>query len=223
MNRYEKLFFKKYIPEWSDVKYIVHEHFVVIMNRLLVMLIWFVFLPCFFYVESWRLHDLVSFNIFEIYLIVIYIKIIYDVFDWYNDAWIVTENSVIDLKWALLYIKVNSVSFDTIEWIEVEQNWFFDKMLWKWTLIIHKIWDEIFRLKEAKIPFTALEEIEKIKEKQKVDPEKDEKEKFEVILEALTWVVNQYLESTWHKKKKEKIIEDDIEEFINKEWTLDLR
>ncbi|MDD3302991.1 MAG: hypothetical protein PHN31_05510 [Candidatus Gracilibacteria bacterium] len=223
MNRYEKLFFKKYIPEGSDVKYIVHEHFVVIMNRLLVMLIGFVFFPCFFYVESGTFNDLINFNIFEIYLIVIYIKIIYDVFDWYNDAWIVTENNVIDLKWALLYIKVNSVNFDSIEGIEVEQNGFFDKMLGKGTLIIHKIGDEIFRLKEAKIPFTALEEIEKIKDKQKVDPEKEEKEKFEVILEALTGVVNQYLESTGHKKKKEKIIEDDIEEFINKEGTLDLR
>lgn len=222
MNKYEKLFFTKFIPEWSDVKYIVHEHIIVIFNRLLVLFVGFVFFPCLMYTIS-PLAQKIPFMFFELYLIFIYIKIIYDIFDWYNDAWIVTESSVIDLKWALLYIKVNSVDFNNIEWIEVEQKWFLDKILWKWTLIIHKVWEEFFRLKEAKIPFNALEEIEKIKEKNKTDPENEEKEKFEIILEALTWVVNQYLEATWQSKIKEKTKENDLEEFTNKKWTLDLR
>lgn len=223
MNRYEKMFFSKFLPEWSEVKYVVHEHFVVILDRLIITFLLFVFIPCFLYFISGRFQQLISFNIFEIYLILVYIKIIYDIFDWYNDVWIITEKNVIDLKWALFYIKMNSVDFESIEWIEIEQKWILDKVLWKWTLVIHKIWDEIFRLKEAKIPFEALEEIERIKDEKAEEPENKEKEKFELILEALSWVVNEYLEVSNLKKKKEESVNSKLEEVVNKEWTIDLR
>lgn len=223
MNRYEKLFFSKFVTEWSEVKYVVHEHFVVILWRLITVLILFVFIPCFMYYVSGRFQQLISFNYLEIYLILVYIKIIYDVFDWYNDAWIITEKNVIDLKWALLYIRVNSVDYESIEWIEVEQKWIFDKIFWKWTLIIHKIWDEIFRLKEAKIPFEALDEIEKIKDEKSEEPKNEEKEKFELILEALSWVVNEYLEVSHLKKKKEENLNSKLDEVVDKKGTIDLR
>jgi hypothetical protein len=67
------------------------------------------------YYESGRFQELIPFSYFEIYLILVYLKVIYDVFDWYNDAWIITERNVIDLKWALLYIRVNSVDYESIE------------------------------------------------------------------------------------------------------------
>lgn len=223
MNRYEKMFFSKFIPDWSEVKYVVHEHFVVILDRLIILLILFVFIPTFMYYLSPRINELIPFNYFEIYLILVYIKIIYDIFDWYNDVWIITEKNVIDLKWALFYIKVNSVDYESIEWIEIEQKWILDKLLWKGTLIIHKIWDEIFRLREAKIPFEALDEIEKIKEEKEEEPKNEEKEKFELILEALSWVVNEYLEVSSLKKKKEINTNQKLDEVINKEWTIDLR
>ncbi len=223
MNKYEKLFFSKFIPEWSEVKYIVHEHIIVIVWKLFLMLCLFVIIPSFLYFQSLAIRNLIPFYILEIYLIIVYIKIVYDIFNRYNDAWIITESSVIDLKWALFHIKVNSVNFESIEWIEVEQNWIIDTILWKWTLIIHKIWEELFVLNEAKIPFEALDEIEKIREEKKEDPEKEEKDKFELIMEALTWVVNQYLETSTGLKKKEiekKSIEDDVKW---KKWTIDLR
>ncbi|MFA5916712.1 MAG: hypothetical protein WC850_00575 [Candidatus Gracilibacteria bacterium] len=223
MNRYEKMFFSKFIQEGSEVKYVVHEHFVVILDRLIITFLLFVFIPCFLYFISGRFQQFVPFNIFEIYLILVYIKIIYDIFDWYNDVWIITEKSVIDLKWALLYIKMNSVDFESIEGIEIEQKGLFDKILGKGTLIIHKIGDEFFRLKEAKIPFEALEEIERIKDEKEAEPENEEKEKFELILEALSGVVNEYLEVSHLKKKNEETINSKLEEVVNKEGTIDLR
>lgn len=223
MNRYERMFFSKFITEWSEVKYVVHEHFIVILDRLVLLLSLFVFIPVFMYFESRRIQEIIPFSFFEVYLILVYIKIIYDIFDWYNDVWIITEKNVIDLKWALLYIKMNSVDFESIEGIEIEQKWILDKLLWKWTLIIHKIWDEIFRLKEAKIPFEALDEIEKIKDEKANEPEKKEKEKFELILEALSGVVNEYLEVSHLKKQKEDTTNNKLEEVKKKKWTIDLR
>lgn len=223
MNRYERMFFSKFITEWSEVKYVVHEHFIVILDRLVLLLSLFVFIPVFMYFESRRIQEIIPFSFFEVYLIFVYIKIIYDIFDWYNDVWIITEKNVIDLKWALFYIKMNTVDFESIEWIEIEQKWILDKLLWKWTLIIHKIWDEIFRLREAKIPFEALDEIEKIKEEKTNEPENKEKEKFELILEALSGVVNEYLEVSHLKKQKEDTTNSKLEEVKKKKWTIDLR
>lgn len=223
MNKYEKMFFSKFINDWSEVKYIVHEHIIVILDRILIMLLLFVFIPSFMYYESRRIQELIPFSIFEIYLIILYLKIIYDIFDWYNDVWIITEKNVIDLKWALFYIRVNSVDFESIEWIEIEQKWIMDKVFWKWTLIIHKLWEETFKLKEAKIPFEALDEIERIKSEKSEEPENKEKEKFEIILEALSWVVNQYLEVSTLKKKKEESVNHKLEEVVDKKGTIDLR
>lgn len=222
MNKYEQIFFSKYITEWSEVKYIVHEHIIVILNKLLLTLILLVFIPLFFYYESVRLQSLISFKIIEIYLIIIYIKIIYDIFNWYNDAWIVTDISVIDFKWALFRIKVNTIPFESIEWIEVDQNWIIDKLLAKWTLRIHKMWEETVTLKEAKIPFEALDEIQKMKEeKESWSWNSQEKDKFELVLEALSWVVNEYLSHNWIKRNISE--EEELEEVLEKEWTLDLR
>lgn len=129
MNKYEKLFFNKFIPEWNEVKFIVHEHMIVILNRLIVLIVLFVLIPSFLYYQSAWIQNNIPFYIFEIYLFIVYIKIIYDIFNWYNDAWIITESNVIDLKWALFHIKVNSVNFENIEWIEVDQAWIIDTLL----------------------------------------------------------------------------------------------
>ncbi len=230
MNKYEKIFFGKFIPEWSEVKYIVHEHVIVIFNRLIILFLLFVFIPSFFYYNSIKLQNIIPFYIIEIYLILMFIKIVYDIFDWYNDAWIITENSVIDFKWALLWIKSNSVDFESIEWIEVEQEWILDKFLWKWAITIHKVWDEVFTLKEALVPFSALEEIELIKEEHekqnKEEHEKGEKDKFDIVMEALTWVVHNYLhENTWksHKKWKNDEKHENFLKIKQKKWTIDLR
>lgn len=222
MNKYEQIFFSKYITEWSEVKYIVHEHFIVILNKLILTLVLFVLIPLLFYYESVRIQSLISFKFLEIYLILIYIKIIYDIFNRYNDAWIITNVSVVDFKWALFHIKVNTVDFESIEWIEVVQKWIIDKLLSKWTLKIHKMWEETVTLNEAKIPFEALEEIQKMKEeKAKWNENKIEKDKFELVLEALTWVVNEYISHNWIRKNLSN--KEELEEVLEKDWTLDLR
>jgi hypothetical protein len=51
----------------------------------------------------------------EIYLFIIYIKIIYDIFDWYNDVWIITDSGVVDLDWSIFKTKMSTIDFDNIE------------------------------------------------------------------------------------------------------------
>ena len=236
MNSFEQTFFKKYIPEWSEIKWIIHEHLIRIIDKILLRLGLFVFVPSFLMYNSVFFQEHINFTYFEIYLIIIYLKIIYDIFNWYNDVWIITNFWVIDLDWSLLKTKTDSVNFENIEWVWVEQYWFVDKILNKWDIIIHKIWDEEFRLIDAKVPYSALNEIEQISNeiKENINKQKKlaEKTKFELILEALWQVVEKHLKEEWlkpeeilEKKAKKNTIKTNsiIEKISKQEWTIDLR
>jgi hypothetical protein len=237
MNNFEKTFFKRYISEWLTVKWIIHEHWIKIFNKLIIILGLFVFIPSFLMYNSVFFQREINFIYFEIYLFIIYFKIIYDIFDWYNDVWIITEEWVTDLDWALLKISSVSVKYENIEWIWVEQDWLWDKLLNKWDVIIHKVWSEEFRLVDAKVPYKALNEIEAIswalKEKAENQKAEAEKTKFELVLEALWQVVEKHLDDEWLDKNKflskrktiqEKTEKKDFsEKVVLEEGTIDLR
>jgi hypothetical protein len=93
-------------------------------------------------------------------------------------------------------------------------------MLKKWSIIIHKIGDEEFSIEEVYLPYNALNEIENFtKEEEKEEPKKD---KFELMMDALSGVVEDYFERKWWWYKKEEINEY-VEEIKNKKETIDLR
>ena len=156
-----------------------------------------------------------------------FIKIVYDVFDWYNDVWIITNDWVIDLYWKIFKTITTSVSYENIEWIEVDQNWIWDKILRKWDIIIHKIWDDVFELQDCVNPYHAVDTIEQISTEKE---EYEEDNKFDMVMETLSWVVEDYLERKWmaksesSKSRYESIKEKEvIEKAKNKKWTIDLR
>jgi len=227
MNSFEEKFFKKYIPEWQEMRWIIHQHWVRIIGQLFFWMIWWVLLPSFIYYFSVRLKELVPFYFLEWFLILVFIKIIYDVFDWYNDVWIITDDWVIDLDWKLFKTVTTSVNYENIEWIEVDQNWIWDKILRKWDIIIHKIWDDAFELTDCVNPYHAVDEIEQIST-EKAEYEDDNK--FDMVMETLSWVVEDYLERKWLQKSEstkswyESIKEKEvIDNAKNKKWTIDLR
>ena len=236
MNNFEKKFFNKYISEWLSVKWIIHEHWIKIVDNIFLWMGLFVFVPTFLMYNSIYFQENINFIYFEIYLFLIFIKIIYDIFDWYNDVWIITEEWVVDLDWSLLKVNSVSVKYESIEWIWVEQDWIWDKILNKWDVVIHKVWADEFRLIDAKVPYAALNEIERIswelKQAEEAKRSQEEKTKFELIMDALWWVVNEYLDEKWvsweevltkkrwYKKTPEKDFSEDI---ILEEGTIDLR
>ena len=236
MNNFEKTFFKKYISEWLTVKWIIHEHWVKILDRLFLRIWLFTFIPSFLMYNSVFFQEKVNFMYFEILLVIIYLKLIYDIFNRYNDVWIITEEWVVDLDWSLLKVNSVSVKYESIEWIWVEQDWIWDKILNKWDVVIHKVWDDEFRLIDAKVPYAALNEIEAIsgalKEKAESERAEAEKTKFELIMDALWWVVTEYLDEKnldWKKILEKKYTEkksqkkDFSEEIVLEEGTIDLR
>lgn len=229
MNKFDKIFFKKYVPNGQEILWIIHEHFIVILDKLLIWLALWVFIPAMLFYMSDRVRE-IPFIFLEIWLYIVFFKLIYDIFNRYNDVWIITDSAVIDLDWELFWSDNVSVKFSSIEWLEVEQNWIIDTMFWKWNLIVHKIWSDNFVLENANKPYDAIDIIENISqwriwEDWNLDSYEEEKptENFDLVMEALSWVVEDYLDKKWIKKKTDEKAEEIIEEVSEKQWTIDLR
>ncbi len=227
MNKFDINFFYKYIPEWQEIIDVIHTHPITILNRLIVKIFLFAILPVIFYYNALFLQEIIPFYFLEILLIFVFIINVYDIFDWYNDVWIVTDEWVVWLERSFLKSNTNSLSYGNIEWIWVEQEWIMDKLFVKWDLVIHKIWDDSFILKEAMNPQKSVDVLETIREEsQKVD-EETEQSKMEMIMEALWWVVWEYMEKWLDKEDMEEIQRKNKQEKINNyksnKNTIDLR
>lgn len=227
MNKFDTSFFQKYIPEWQELINVIHTHALKIIGSIFVQISLFAVLPSFFYYYSKLIQEFVPFYWLEILLILVFIKIIYNIFDWYNDVWLITNDWIISLERSLLSTSVSSLNYENIEWIWVEENWFMDKLFTKWDLVIQKIWDDAFILENAVNPFSAVDIIERVGEYVEHEHEEVEEDKFDVIMDALGWVVWNYLDKKDIEKseKQEKIEEliEKIEQIKEEEWTIDLR
>lgn len=201
MNTFDIQFFGKYVPEWQELLHVIHTHVIVIVLELVVKICLFALIPSVFYFYSPVIRDFIPFFYFEFYLIFLYIKLVYDLFDWYNDVWVVTNEWVINVKRSFLKTNSDSVNFENVEWIWVEQHGLMDKIFGKGDLIIHKIWDDTFRLKDAAKPYKSVDLLESMeKEEKDID-----KERFQLILQTLSGAIGDYVETNkWFLKKQRK-------------------
>ena len=222
MNKFEFTFFEKYVPEWQEIKWILHVHFINIFKKLLLWMSLWAIIPSFLFYYSVRLQELLPFFILETLLIIIFLKVIYLIFDWYNDVWIVTNAWVIQLERKLFKTDSKTVEFDKIEWIEVQQWTFMDKLLKKWDLLIHKVWDDTFLLPNAINPYAWVDFIEEISQENEEIIETNS-EHYDLIMDAFWWVVEKYLEKKSRVSEKRRQIEKIIEEVEQTKWTIDLR
>lgn len=226
MNKFDINFFSKYIPEWQELVTVIHTHPVTILKWLFVKLSLFAVIPAVFYYYSITIQELIPFYFLEILLVIVYIKTMYEIFNWYNDVWIVTNEWVIWLERSFLKTNTNSINFDNIEWIWVEQEWIFDKIFMKWDLVIHKIWDDSFVLKDAVNPLKAVNILENASEESEIIEEENDT-RFDMIMDALWWVVWSYLENNIKNNSEEDTKKEDkkqkIEKYKNAKNTIDLR
>jgi len=222
MNKFDQSFFEKYIPEWQEIKWIIHIHFIDVFAQIFLWLSMWAIIPSFLFFYSELIHNNVPFYFLESLLIFVFIKTVYEVFNWYNDVWIITDSSIVTLEWALFKTDTLSIDYDKIEWMEVEQDWIIDKIFNKWHLVIHKFWDDSISLNNAIKPYNWVNLIEEVDAELSENKELED-DKFDVIMDALWWVVETYLDKKMSKSEKEVEIENKIKNAEKNEWTIDLR
>ncbi|MFZ4461765.1 MAG: hypothetical protein ACOYN2_04525 [Patescibacteria group bacterium] len=100
MNQFDDLYFSKYVKEGDELLFVCHRHPILVIDNILLWCFFGVILPLFFYLQNtFTIADIISTAYFELYLVSIYLALVYVVFDWYNDVWIITNRGVIDVDW----------------------------------------------------------------------------------------------------------------------------
>jgi len=226
MNKFDQFFFRQYVSDDATMKGVAHKHMIVILDSIIINYFFGVILPCFLYYFSLRIQELIPFFVLEIFIICIFLKNIYDIFEWYNDAWIITNEWITELKWEMFAANATSVRYANIEWLKIVQTGLLDTLLGKWDIVIHKIgwWENNFVLKDARDITGIFEEISQYQRsaldttQETSDPEQN----FDTIIQALSGVVEWYLQKNGYGKNDEDF-EKTIQKIQKNPGTIDLR
>lgn len=124
-----KLVFKKHLEEGEEILYAVHKHWMKMVKPTVEIAFFGIFLP-------WALFFM-GFNTTNFLLIVLvwtlmaFARFVYVFIDWYSDAWLITNMSVITVEWNGFFSNTSSrSSFEDVEGA---------------TYVIKGFWPTIFR------------------------------------------------------------------------------
>lgn len=185
-------FYSKHIPEDQEIRAILHTHWVTVFDSFLLWISFGAVIPSFLYYNSVRLQELIPFAAVEIFLFGIFLKILYELYNWYNDIWVITDTAIYDIEWSLLKTKVESVHFESIEGIEVEKHRIWDTIFNKGDIVLHRFGEDELAIFNVAYPYTAVHEIEEILAWK--PEEHEEVDRFDLIMDTLSGVVKEYLE-----------------------------
>lgn len=224
MNYFDQKFFLKYLREGEELLFVCHRHVILIIDRIIVMLFFGLILPGFFYYNnSFSLQTLIPFYFFETYVFFLYFYLLYTVFDWYNDVWLVTDLWLVDIDWKIFARNIVYVEYNDVRWTEIQTNSFFDSFLNKWDIIVHTVWwEEDFLLPGAANPYDISSYINEVVERIEKHREEKHKAPFELLLHTLTEMVRQHLEGT-DANEDDVLTREEIEKTLQKKGTIDLR
>lgn len=213
--------YKKYIPEGQEIQEIIHQHWLTVMDSFILWLSFGALIPSFLYYQSERLRDFIPFYVIELLLFFVFLKIVYELFNWYFDVWIVTDKAIYDLEWSLLKTNLESIHFENIEWVEIDKHRIWDSIFAKGDIIIHKFWEEALAIYNANKPYRAVNIIESYIHPEGEDEDAD---RFDMIMDALSGVVSEHLKNHGIQEKDHDTIErTNGEDNYDDEYTLDAR
>lgn len=120
-----KTVFGKYLEGEEKIHVIVHKHWFVIVRSVLTTLLWGFLLPAFLYILfEWFLIAMILWMAYAA------IRLIYTLFDWYQDAWLITDKSIIDVRWHGIFSHASErIEYGSIEGVSYAYSGFFQTVL----------------------------------------------------------------------------------------------
>lgn len=138
MNYFDQVFFQKYLREKEELIFVCHRHPLLIVDRIIVALFLGLLLPTFFYFNnSFQIQAIVPFLYFEIYAIILYFFLIYKIFDWYNDVWIITSLGILDIDWNIFTRHVIFIDYHDVKGTEIQTHSFLDSLFHKGDILLY--------------------------------------------------------------------------------------
>jgi hypothetical protein len=190
MNRFDSLFFSQYIGSDETLVEVFHRHLLIIIEDVFLWLFFGVVIPGFlYYFDVFGIQSGVTAFQFGAYVTLIYAIVMYKVFDWYADVWVATESTLIDVKWRWFTSNLLYIPYDKIEGIEVRTSSWFTALAGMSDVVIKLAGQESFSLVSARNPSDIVAFVQEKTKGKKHGLHDDDKEPFDVLVEALTGVV----------------------------------
>jgi len=167
VNKFEQTFFSQYVAQEDELKGVYHRHVFVVLFDILVWMFVGALLPAWLYSlmflgDKQVLWFDVPFWLLSTYLFIIWAVLMYKLFDWYNDVWIVTKRGVVDLVWSPLVKNTTFTEYSDITGIEANESNWFDSFFKMGDLIVHKIGADL-RISRIARPGKAVAKIQEMK------------------------------------------------------------
>jgi hypothetical protein len=143
MNYFDQIFFQKYLREEEELFFVCHRHPILVVDRVIVTLFIGLALPTFFYYNnSFSLQTFIPFIYFEIYAVLLYFFLMYKIFDWYNDVWVITSLWIVDINWDIFARSIIYIDYHDIKGSAILSHSFWDNIFHKWDVVLYTAGNE---------------------------------------------------------------------------------
>lgn len=225
MSSFDTLFFEQHISEEETIQKVFHRHIFVMIEDLIIWIFFGLIIPAFLYFfDVFSIKTLTDPTWIYAYLFLIYFILLYKLFDWYLDVWIMTNKTLVDMRWKWLTPQLLYIAYDKIESIEVRtQSWLYS-MVGISDVRIHLAGEEFHTLTSASHPKEVVQFLQdKLKNDNKEkNSEEKEKEPFDVLVDTLSGVVKDHL-STHGKNYLTKDYVEQLDSTLSYGIPIDLR
>lgn len=121
----QQYLFRKHLEPDEEIYFAAHKHWTVILPQLTKLAVFFFALPW----VIWMLFP-PFFGIAILWNLAGFVKLFYDITDWYLDAWLATSMSIIDLEWKGVFQYTSSrVEYPSIEGVSYQITGFWGTVL----------------------------------------------------------------------------------------------
>lgn len=193
MNNFDNLFFRAYTWADTEVREVFHRHYFIIIEDIVVWVFFGMIIPGFLYSQDIftlksSIHPIYSY----VYMIFMYLILMYKLFDWYVDTWIMTESMIVSMRWKWFSSDILYIPYKKIEGIEIRTRSWWAALLGMSDVVVKLAWDDEFMLSSADRStdiVSFLQDVGKWKKWHKAD----DREPFEILVESLSSVVKGHL------------------------------
>ncbi len=243
MNKFDRYFFSKYAPEGEEISHVFHRHPLAIADDVAVWLFFGALLPTLFYVhDSFGLASLVPLPYFEGFLALVWAGLMWRVFDWHNDVWILTDKSIVDLDWTPTKQQTSTMALEHVEGVESRETTLADNLLGRGDVEIHSIGNTL-KLEGAWQPGKIVSAVREASETARgrggggyspepfpdMAPEHGQAgipgpdTEFGMLLDALKDLVRERIDEKRVKREEREAVRPALEAALAKPGTIDLR
>ena len=185
MNNFDNLFFRAYIGSDSEIKEVFHRHFFVILEDIIVWMFFGIVIPAFLYGQDiFLLRTSIPIYWAYGYMLVIYALIMYKLFDWYVDVWIMTESTIVDMKWKWFSSDTLYIPYGKVEGIEIRTRSWWAALLGMSDVVVKLAGDDSFTLESARRPTDIIGYLQSVGKKKKHAG--DDREPFDILVDTLS-------------------------------------